>query len=61
MSIAGYFYCGAYTADNFAITTRPVDGAANAELVRFLCGPNARWLSGDVLLATGAEVRRAAR
>ena len=28
VSIAGYFYCGAYTADNFAITTRPVDGAA---------------------------------
>ena len=32
-----------------------------ADLVRYLCGPSARWISGDVLLMTGAEVRRAAR
>jgi NAD(P)-dependent dehydrogenase (short-subunit alcohol dehydrogenase family) len=31
-----------------------------AELVRYLCGPHARWMSGDVLLMTGGEVRRAA-
>lgn len=31
-----------------------------AELVRYLCGPNARWISGDVLLINGGEVRRAA-
>jgi 3-oxoacyl-[acyl-carrier protein] reductase len=31
-----------------------------AELVRYLCGPHARWISGDVLLMTGGEVRRAA-
>jgi len=29
--------------------------------VRYLCGPSARWISGDVLLMTGGEVRRAAR
>jgi 3-oxoacyl-[acyl-carrier protein] reductase len=32
-----------------------------ADLVRYLCGPSARWISGDVLLMTGGEVRRAAR
>jgi len=32
-----------------------------AELVRYLCGPHARWISGDVMLITGGEVRRAAR
>lgn len=31
-----------------------------AELVRYLCGPHARWISGDVFLMTGGEVRRAA-
>jgi NAD(P)-dependent dehydrogenase (short-subunit alcohol dehydrogenase family) len=31
-----------------------------AELVRYLCGPHARWISGDVLLINGGEVRRAA-
>lgn len=31
-----------------------------ADLVRFLCGPSARWISGDVLLINGGEVRRAA-
>ncbi len=28
VSIAGYFYCGAYTADRLALTARPVDGNA---------------------------------
>jgi NAD(P)-dependent dehydrogenase (short-subunit alcohol dehydrogenase family) len=32
-----------------------------AETIRFLCGPHARWISGEVLLINGAEVRRAAR
>ncbi len=32
-----------------------------AQTVRFLCGPHARWISGEVLLMNGAEVRRAAR
>jgi len=32
-----------------------------AQAVRFLCGPHARWISGEVLLMNGAEVRRAAR
>ncbi|MGV3627534.1 MAG: SDR family NAD(P)-dependent oxidoreductase [Betaproteobacteria bacterium] len=32
-----------------------------ADLVCYLCGPSARWISGDVLLMTGGEVRRAAR
>jgi 3-oxoacyl-[acyl-carrier protein] reductase len=32
-----------------------------ADLVRYLCGPSARWISGDVFLITGGEVRRAAR
>jgi NAD(P)-dependent dehydrogenase (short-subunit alcohol dehydrogenase family) len=31
-----------------------------AEMVRYLCGPHARWISGDVFLMTGGEVRRAA-
>ena len=31
-----------------------------AELVCYLCGPSARWISGDVLLINGGEVRRAA-
>jgi hypothetical protein len=28
VAVAGYFYCGAYTADVFNVTTRPVDHAA---------------------------------
>lgn len=32
-----------------------------AELVRFLCGPQARWISGEVIVISGGEVRRAAR
>jgi 3-oxoacyl-[acyl-carrier protein] reductase len=31
-----------------------------AELVRYLCGPHARWISGEVILVNGGEVRRAA-
>jgi NAD(P)-dependent dehydrogenase (short-subunit alcohol dehydrogenase family) len=31
-----------------------------AQLVRYLCGPHARWISGEVFLITGGEVRRAA-
>lgn len=31
-----------------------------AELVCYLCGPSARWISGDVMLINGGEVRRAA-
>ena len=31
-----------------------------AELVRYLCGPHARWINGDVFLINGGEVRRAA-
>jgi 3-oxoacyl-[acyl-carrier protein] reductase len=31
-----------------------------AELVRYLCGPHARWISGEVFLVNGGEVRRAA-
>jgi len=31
-----------------------------AKLVRYLCGPHARWISGEVFLITGGEVRRAA-
>jgi NAD(P)-dependent dehydrogenase (short-subunit alcohol dehydrogenase family) len=31
-----------------------------ADLVRYLCGPTARWISGDVFLINGGEVRRAA-
>ncbi len=40
---------------------RPGTVAEVADLVRYLCGPSARWISGDVLLMTGGEVRRAAR
>lgn len=32
-----------------------------ADLVCYLCGPKARWMTGDVLLITGGEVRRSAR
>ncbi|MCW5603389.1 MAG: SDR family oxidoreductase [Burkholderiales bacterium] len=31
-----------------------------AELVGYLCGPHARWISGEVFLINGGEVRRAA-
>lgn len=31
-----------------------------AELARYLCGPHSRWISGDVFLINGGEVRRAA-
>ena len=31
-----------------------------AQLVRYLCGPHARWISGEVMLVNGGEVRRAA-
>jgi 3-oxoacyl-[acyl-carrier protein] reductase len=31
-----------------------------ADLVRYLCGPSARWISGDVMLINGGEERRAA-
>ncbi|MEK6594814.1 MAG: hypothetical protein AABZ67_17225 [Pseudomonadota bacterium] len=31
-----------------------------AELVRYLCGPHARWISGEVFLINGGAVRRAA-
>ncbi len=30
------------------------------ELVRYLCGPHARWISGDVPLINGGEMTRAA-
>jgi 3-oxoacyl-[acyl-carrier protein] reductase len=40
---------------------RPGTPEEVAETVRFLCGPHARWISGEVLLMTGGEVRRAAR
>ena len=39
---------------------RPGTSEEVAELVRYLCGPHARWISGEVLLMTGGEVRRAA-
>ncbi|HVZ42651.1 MAG TPA: SDR family oxidoreductase [Ramlibacter sp.] len=32
-----------------------------AQAVRFLCGPSARWLTGEVLVIDGGEVRRTAR
>lgn len=39
---------------------RPGTPEEVAELVRYLCGPHARWISGEVFLMTGGEVRRAA-
>jgi len=39
---------------------RPGSPEEVAELVRYLCGPHARWISGDVFLMTGGEIRRAA-
>jgi NAD(P)-dependent dehydrogenase (short-subunit alcohol dehydrogenase family) len=46
------------------LTTIPIPRAGQpaevAQLVRFLCGPHARWMSGDALLINGGEVRRAA-
>jgi NAD(P)-dependent dehydrogenase (short-subunit alcohol dehydrogenase family) len=39
---------------------RPGTVGEVADLVRYLCGPSARWISGDVLLINGGEVRRAA-
>lgn len=46
------------------LSTIPIKRAGTvedvAELVRYLCGPHARWISGDVLLINGGEVRRAA-
>ena len=32
-----------------------------AQMVCFLCGPHARWISGEAILINGGEVRRAAR
>jgi NAD(P)-dependent dehydrogenase (short-subunit alcohol dehydrogenase family) len=46
------------------LSTIPIKRAGTveevAELVRYLCGPHARWISGDVFLINGGEVRRAA-
>lgn len=39
---------------------RPGTPEEVAELVRYLCGPHTRWISGEVFLMTGGEVRRAA-
>jgi len=39
---------------------RPGTPEEVGELVRYLCGPHARWISGEVFLMTGGEVRRAA-
>ena len=39
---------------------RPGTADEVAQLVRYLCGPHARWISGEVFLMTGGEVRRAA-
>jgi len=39
---------------------RPGTPQEVAELVRYLCGPHARWISGEVFLINGGEVRRAA-
>lgn len=39
---------------------RPGTPEEVAELVRYLCGPHARWISGEVFLINGGEVRRAA-
>jgi NAD(P)-dependent dehydrogenase (short-subunit alcohol dehydrogenase family) len=40
---------------------RPGTPEEVAQFVRYLCGPHARWISGEVFLMTGGEVRRAAR
>lgn len=40
---------------------RPGQAEEVAQLVRFLCGPNARWISGEVFVIDGGETRRAAR
>ena len=32
-----------------------------AELVRYLCGPHSRWISGEVFVIAGGEVRRTGR
>jgi len=39
---------------------RPGTPEEVAELVRYLSGPHARWISGEVIMMNGAEVRRAA-
>ena len=39
---------------------RPGTAEEVAQLVCYLCGPHARWISGEVFLMTGGEVRRAA-
>lgn len=39
---------------------RPGTPQEVAELVRYLCGPHASWISGEVFLINGGEVRRAA-
>jgi 3-oxoacyl-[acyl-carrier protein] reductase len=39
---------------------RPGTPEEVAQLVRYLCGPHARWISGEVFLINGGEVRRAA-
>ncbi|MBE0614829.1 MAG: SDR family oxidoreductase [Burkholderiales bacterium] len=40
---------------------RPGTAEEVAELVRFLCGPHGRWISGEAIVVAGGEVRRAAR
>ena len=40
---------------------RPGNAEDVAELVRYLCGPHARWITGEVIMINGGEVRRAAR
>ena len=40
---------------------RPGTAEEVAELVRYLCGPHARWITGEVIMINGGEVRRAAR
>ena len=46
------------------LSTIPIKRAGTveevAELVRYLCGPYSRWITGDVFLINGGEVRRAA-
>ena len=32
-----------------------------AELVRYLCGPHSRWISGEVFVIAGGEVSRTGR